>query len=74
MYKQVGDAVAAGEVLALVDAAEVGRAKSEFLQALAEARLKTKNYQGLARAAASGAMPSAGCGKAKRPSAKPAFD
>ncbi len=30
VYKQVGDAVKAGEVVALVDAAEVGRAKSEL--------------------------------------------
>ena len=47
VYKQVGDPVKAGEVIALVDAAEVGRAKSEFLQALVEVRLKTKNFEGL---------------------------
>lgn len=33
--RQVGDRVTAGDVLALVDAAEVGRAKGEFQQALA---------------------------------------
>ena len=33
VLKQVGDPVRAGEVVALVDAADVGRAKTEFLQA-----------------------------------------
>jgi membrane fusion protein, heavy metal efflux system len=33
--KNVGDQVRAGEILALVDAAEVGRAKTELMQALA---------------------------------------
>lgn len=40
VLKTVGDAVKAGEVLALVDAAEVGRAKAEFQQALVQLRLK----------------------------------
>ena len=44
-------------MIALVDAAEVGRAKSEFLQALVEVRLKTKNFEGLSLAATSGAIP-----------------
>lgn len=47
VYKQAGDPVAAGEVLALVDAAEVGRAKSEFLQALTQADLKARTLDGL---------------------------
>jgi multidrug efflux pump subunit AcrA (membrane-fusion protein) len=38
--KRVGDGVCAGEVLALVDAAEVGRAKSELIQALTNQQLK----------------------------------
>ncbi len=46
-----------GEVVALVDAAEVGRAKSEFLQALVEARLKAKTLEDLSAAASSGAIP-----------------
>lgn len=45
--KQVGDAVRRGEVLALVDAAEVGRAKAEFLQAIAQFRLRSKTYENL---------------------------
>ena len=55
--KQVGDPVKQGEVIALVDAAEVGRAKSEFLQALVEVRLKAKNFEGLSAAARSGEIP-----------------
>src|SRR5262249_3539404 len=45
--KQVGDKVQTGEVLALVDAAEVGRAKAEFLQALAHADLKARLWQAM---------------------------
>ncbi|MCC7083655.1 MAG: efflux RND transporter periplasmic adaptor subunit, partial [Pirellulales bacterium] len=40
VLKQVGDKVHEGELLALVDAAEVGRTKSLFLEALAELRLQ----------------------------------
>ncbi len=40
--KNVGDRVRAGEVLALVDAAEVGRAKTELIQALAQEELNRK--------------------------------
>ncbi len=36
VQKSVGDRVRAGDVLALVDAAEVGKAKSELMQALAQ--------------------------------------
>jgi cobalt-zinc-cadmium efflux system membrane fusion protein len=57
VYKQVGDPVHVGEVLALVDAAEVGRAKSEFLQALADVQLKARNFERLSAVVASGAIP-----------------
>lgn len=40
--KNIGDHVRAGEVLALVDAAEVGRAKTELIQALAQEDLQRK--------------------------------
>ena len=40
--KSVGDRVRTGEVLALVDAAEVGRAKIELIQALAQEELQRK--------------------------------
>ncbi len=55
--KQVGDRVRAGEVVALVDAAEVGRAKSEFLQALVQSRLKRRVLDRLRATAAHGAVP-----------------
>jgi cobalt-zinc-cadmium efflux system membrane fusion protein len=52
VHKQVGDAVRKGDVLALIDATDVGRAKSEFLQAIAQLRLKqstTDRLQPLAK-------------------------
>ena len=51
--RQVGDRVQKGEVLALVEAAEVGRAKAEFLQAFSQVDLKTTVYENLQRAAGS---------------------
>ncbi len=45
--KEVGEPVRRGEVLALVDAAEVGKAKAEFLQAIAQVRLRGKTYESL---------------------------
>jgi cobalt-zinc-cadmium efflux system membrane fusion protein len=55
--KQAGDLVRQGEIMALVDAAEVGRAKSEFLQALADSRLKNNTFERLSSLSASGAVP-----------------
>src|SRR5689334_14204564 len=55
--KQVGDPVREDEVLALVDAADVGKAKAEFLQAFAQLELRRKTYEGLSQAAATGAVP-----------------
>jgi cobalt-zinc-cadmium efflux system membrane fusion protein len=46
-YKQVGDRVREGEVVGLVDAADVGRAKAEFLHAFVQVRLKTRVVEGL---------------------------
>ncbi len=40
--KQIGDKVRRGEVLALVDAAEVGKAKAELLQSVVHLDLKTQ--------------------------------
>src|SRR5579871_3019965 len=57
VYKRVGEAVRKGEVLGLIDAAEVGRAKAEFLQALRSLQLKTDNLERQKRADASGAVP-----------------
>ena len=47
--KNVGDCVKAGEMLALVDAAEVGRAKTELIQALAQEELQGKAVKRLER-------------------------
>jgi cobalt-zinc-cadmium efflux system membrane fusion protein len=40
VFKQLGDPVAAGELLALVDAVQVGQAKSRLLQALVQSRAR----------------------------------
>jgi cobalt-zinc-cadmium efflux system membrane fusion protein len=53
--KQVGEPVKRGEVLALVDAVEVGRAKAELVQAIANLNLKTRIFANLR--SASGAVP-----------------
>jgi cobalt-zinc-cadmium efflux system membrane fusion protein len=53
-YKQVGERVAAGEVVALIDAAEVGKAKAEFLQALVSVRLLTATVARLRQLETSG--------------------
>jgi cobalt-zinc-cadmium efflux system membrane fusion protein len=47
VYKQIGDPVTKGEVLALVDAADVGRIKTDFLQALAQIDVRTRALQRL---------------------------
>ena len=47
VQKQIGDRVAKGDVLALIDAAEVGRLKSEFLQAISQIRLAQVNVERL---------------------------
>jgi membrane fusion protein, heavy metal efflux system len=57
VYKQAGDPVKQGEVLALVDAAEVGKAKSELLQALVQVRVRTKTLERLEEAYKQGAVP-----------------
>ena len=54
--KQIGDRVEKDEILAIVDAADVGRTKSEFLQALVQLRLKQKTLARLKPLAASGAI------------------
>jgi cobalt-zinc-cadmium efflux system membrane fusion protein len=45
--KQVGERVEKGEVLALIDAAEVGEAKAEFVQTIARLRLAMTNMERL---------------------------
>jgi cobalt-zinc-cadmium efflux system membrane fusion protein len=43
--KTIGEPVKKDEVLALVDALEVGKAKGEFMQALAQVELRTKAWE-----------------------------
>lgn len=45
--KQIGDRVKKGDILALIDAVHVGKAKADFLQALAEVDLRRKNVNRL---------------------------
>jgi len=55
--KKIGETVKKGDVLALVDSADVGRAKSEFLQALTHERLAATNLKRLTPLAEQGAVP-----------------
>jgi cobalt-zinc-cadmium efflux system membrane fusion protein len=55
VFKAVGDPVRPGEVVALVDAAEVGKAKTEYATAAVLARLRAKTLAGLK--ASAGAVP-----------------
>lgn len=52
VFKQMGDTVRAGDVLALVDAAEVGKAKAELQVALVQVRLRAQAARDLATASA----------------------
>ena len=56
-FKEVGDPVRDGEVLALVDAAEVGKAKSEFLTALVQARTEGRDVERLQSGRRRGPIP-----------------
>ena len=55
VFKQPGEPVRAGEVLALVDAAEVGKAKAELLQGAIQVRLRTITAERLRKLARIGA-------------------
>jgi membrane fusion protein, heavy metal efflux system len=55
--KHVGDRVGGGDVLALIDAADVGKAKSEFLQSIAQLRLKRTNVERLKPLGENGTVP-----------------
>jgi len=50
VFGRIGDTVRAGDLLALVDAAEIGRAKAELQVALVQVRLKTQAAKDLATA------------------------
>ncbi|MFO0937559.1 MAG: efflux RND transporter periplasmic adaptor subunit [Gemmataceae bacterium] len=55
VFKHIGQDVNAGDVLALVDSAEVGKAKAELLQALAALQLKEKTFANIKES--SGSIP-----------------
>lgn len=57
VVRQVGQDVRKGDVLALVDSTEVGRAKADFLQAITQLRLKQENWQRLQTLVSDGAIP-----------------
>lgn len=59
VLKQVGDEVRKGEVLALVDSAEVGKAKAELLQAAADLQVRRDAVKRIATAAEKGFRPAA---------------
>src|SRR5262249_54165824 len=55
--KQIGQQVRKGDVLALIESTDVGKAKADLLQAIAEVRLKQENVNRLQPLAGSGAVP-----------------
>jgi cobalt-zinc-cadmium efflux system membrane fusion protein len=55
-YGLLGEEVKQGDVLALVDAAEVGKAKAEFLHAVAQLELKAKNLAAIQTLSPQGAV------------------
>jgi cobalt-zinc-cadmium efflux system membrane fusion protein len=57
VFKHLGDEVKAGDVLALVDAADVGKAKAEVLQAFATLQLKVQTVASIKESG--GAVPAA---------------
>jgi cobalt-zinc-cadmium efflux system membrane fusion protein len=57
VLRNVGDEVSAGEVLALVDAAKVGEAKANLLQAIVQLQLRTTTVGRLEGVVNSGAVP-----------------
>ena len=59
VLKEVGQPVKENEVLALVDAAEVGKAKAEFLQALAQLDLRDRVVENVRSAYRDGSVPEA---------------
>ncbi len=44
-FKHLGDRVKAGDILALVDAVQVGQTKSQLLQAIVQSRARKVNYE-----------------------------
>lgn len=57
VFKTIGDRVAAGEILALVDASLVGQAKSQLLQAVVLQRLRVTTVERLRSLGSGGSVP-----------------
>jgi cobalt-zinc-cadmium efflux system membrane fusion protein len=57
VYREVGAPLRKGDVLALIDAAEVGKAKADFLQALSQVQAQAAALQRLRSAGEAGAVP-----------------
>lgn len=57
VFKTIGDQVRAGDVMALVDAAQVGQAKAQFLQASVQVQLRKTTAERLRGLATSGSVP-----------------
>jgi cobalt-zinc-cadmium efflux system membrane fusion protein len=56
VYKEIGSPIQRGEVLALLDAAEVGKIKADFLQSLTQFRLRSSALSRLKEADKQGAV------------------
>lgn len=57
VFKTVGDEVQTGEILALVDAAQVGHAKAQLVQSIVQLQLRRTTVERLRPIATSGAVP-----------------
>jgi cobalt-zinc-cadmium efflux system membrane fusion protein len=56
VFKTVGDSVEPGDILALIDAGQVGQAKSQLLHATVQLQLRRANAERMRRAASSGSV------------------
>jgi cobalt-zinc-cadmium efflux system membrane fusion protein len=57
VYKRAGEPVRKGEILGLIDASDVGRAKADYLQAYRALELKVENQESLKQVATNAAVP-----------------
>jgi cobalt-zinc-cadmium efflux system membrane fusion protein len=57
VLRTVGERVRAGDILALIDAAQVGKAKSDYLQAVVQLQLRNRTSERLKSISSSGVLP-----------------
>ena len=57
VHKEIGDPVHKGEILALVESADVGKYKADFLQYLAQRKLRQANLELLKHSSETGGIP-----------------